>query len=279
MSIKLTGMTILMVFAGFYVHAQEDSEPNKNHRTLTMSRQSTVTLKANKSLLKEIKAANKTAVQDKQSAYTLLSKDFYYIAGKPTWSYPYDKIIHKPLANISPKDKNGTSFKKRLFTIKETPFQADIEARIYFQSGEHTLASRNKIQFDNLLRVIHETLSKHQEQHPNEDFYVWISIKGFTDPQPFYANQPTQEREKSNLNLSKQRAKQLEIYLKLELKQKVKYLKIESEGWGEALPPHISPIQIEDAHRRLCLVMVHFYPVNQEDMHQQDKDLSIIPGR
>lgn len=282
MKIHITSMmmTILMVSVGYSVIAQEDSESGKTHRVLTMSRQSTSSIKVNKSFEKDIIAPDKTPIQQEQSPYTLLSKDFYYIAGKPTWAYPYDKIIHKPLSSVFPENKNNENFKKRLFSIKEVSFQADIEARIYFQSGEHTLASRNRVQFQNLLKVIHETLTKHEEEHPEEDFYVWVSIKGFTDKVPFYANQPIRERQQSNLKLSRQRADQVATYLKADLGQRVKHLNIKSEGLGEITPPHTSEIQVKDAHRRLCLVTVHFYPVEDvEDFHEQHKDLSIIPGR
>jgi outer membrane protein OmpA-like peptidoglycan-associated protein len=279
MNTKLTVLTLLVLCTTVFAFGQNVVKTSTNHRILTMSREVSAITKMNKVFVKEINSAQKSNYQDKQSPYSLLGKDFYYIAGKPTWAYPYDKIIHKPLSNISPSLKNNHSFQGRLFEVKETTFQADIEAKVYFQSGEHTLANRNQIQFQNLLKVIHETLSEHEEAHPEESVKVWVEIQGFTDSRPFYANQPVKERQSSNLKLSEQRADQVATYLKVDLQKRVYNLSIQSKGMGEALPPHAYQSSIDDSQRRLCVVIVHFSPIDnpsESNLITEDDTLVIV---
>ncbi len=273
-------MCLLLIQSQNMLFAQENPI-SSTPRVLTASQVNSSQHQQNKTIKKSLIAIKQTTKSNTHLSHSLRSKEFHYVGGKPVWVLPYDKNIHKPLSSISSDFKQQAMFYKSLYQIKEIPFQADIEAKIFFQSGEHTLSARNQVQFQNLLKVIEQTLLEHPQKDLRHAIKINIEVAGFTDSKPFYAKQPQEQRRKSNLALSQKRAEQVATYLLNALDEKVSQISVKSEGYGETLPPFGTQQLISDEQRRLCLVKVYFSSLENilPSISPAYEDLSTMPGR
>lgn len=272
-------MCLLLIQSQMMLFAQESPKATVP-RILTASQVKSSQHLHNKIIPKQLTAFKQTLKSNAHLSHTLLGKKFHYVAGKPIWVLPYDKYVNKPLSSINSDFKQENTFYKSLYQVQEVPFQADIEAKIFFLSGEHTLSSRNQVQFKNLLKVIYQTLQAHLQKDPRYALKINIEVAGFTDSKPFYAHQPQEERKKSNLVLSQKRAEQVAAYLLKDLSSEGVQISVKAEGFGEVLPSFGTQELMPDEQRRLCFVKVYFSPQKiVPTKYPLYDDLSTMPGR
>lgn len=133
------------------------------------------------------------------------------------------------------------------------------EASALFLSGQFTLSSKGLRQMDLVAKDIRNSLERYKKRFPNEPIRMLVKVMGYADEQPFYPNQPIEERRRQNQRISQQRAESVGNFLKQSLESQVDALEPEFIGQGEALPPGVVAGPPQDARRRICTLSILIY--------------------
>ncbi|NJL15022.1 MAG: OmpA family protein [Microscillaceae bacterium] len=132
-------------------------------------------------------------------------------------------------------------------------------AEIPFATGADLLHPKTQKQLKILVDMLRRDINRHRLQKPEETALVLVELKGYSDAQPFYWQQPTWERKKQNHLLSLRRAEAVRQYLEQHLRGLPAEIEYVVQAGGEAYPSPELQYREQDARRRICQVYALLY--------------------
>lgn len=133
------------------------------------------------------------------------------------------------------------------------------EAGALFASGKYDLSAKGKELMQVVIKDTKRSIEKYQKRFPGEEVTVAINVEGYADKQPFYANQPEEERKSQNLEISQQRAESVGQFISQGIKPFSDKVEENFIGKGETLPPGVSEGPSKDPKRRICHLSILIY--------------------
>ncbi|GAB4397125.1 MAG: hypothetical protein OHK0053_12880 [Microscillaceae bacterium] len=172
----------------------------------------------------------------------------------------------------SEKEKEEKSLPENLRSNFLKAMGADLyiqsQAEIPFATGADLLHPKTQKQLKILVDMLRRDINRHRLQKPQETAVVLVELKGHSDAQPFYWQQPAGERKKQNHLLSLRRAEAVHQYLEQHLQGLPAEIEYVVQACGEAYPSPETHYHEQDARRRICQVYALLYSERKlESLH------------
>ncbi len=131
-----------------------------------------------------------------------------------------------------------------------------IKAGTLFESGQAVLTVKGEKQMNTVAKYIQKSIERYHKKFPEDTLRMLLKVQGYADEQPFYADQPMQERKQQNQEISQKRAELVGSFIINQINDDLLYLEKEFEGMGETLPPGVEAGGADDPNRRICTLSI-----------------------